>query len=86
MGRPTSEKTKEMQYRKLVKEIWEKELNRLKDELTEISLGQQFMNIKTGGREIKIHRSFFEDYFSEVSKELKTTYLERIKKSLEQLL
>lgn len=86
MGRPTPEEAKEKQYRKLIKEIWEKEFNRNKDEFTVISLGKQFMEMKTGGKEIDIHRSLFEDYFAAGNEELKIACLERIKKYLKQLL
>lgn len=86
MGKPTPEQTKEMQYRKLVKETWEREFNRARDEFTHISLGRQFMKIRTGGKEIDIHRNLFEDYFAAVSKKSETICLERIKKYLEQLL
>ena len=86
MGKPTPEQTKEMQYRKLVRETWEKEFCRAKDEFTKISLGEQFMKIKAGSKEIDIHRSLFEDYFAVGGEELKTIRLERIKKYLEQLL
>lgn len=85
MGRPTPDETKEMQYRKLVKEIWGKEFNRDKDEFTKVSLGKQFMKIKTGRKERDIHRDLFEDYFAAVGEE-KTICLERIKKYLKQLL
>ena len=86
MGRPTTEETIEMQYRKFVKEIWDTEFNRSKDELTEVSLGKQFINIKTAENGIIIHRNLFEDYFSAVDAKLKIIYRERIKKSLENLL
>ena len=86
MGKPTPEQTKEMRYRKLVKETWEKEFGRARDEFTKISLGKQFMTIAAGGKEIDIHRSLFEDYFAAGGEELKAICLERIKKYLEQLL
>ena len=57
-----------------------------KDEFTKVSLGKQFMEIKTGGKEIDIHRSFFEDYFAACDEESKIVCLERIKKDLKQLL
>jgi len=86
MGRPTPGEAKEMQYRKLIKEIWGKEFNRNKDEFTIISLGKQFMKIKTGEKETDIHRSLFEDYFTATNEELKIGSLENIKKYLKQLL
>ncbi len=86
MGRPTPEEAKEMQYRKLIKEIWEKDYNRKKDEFTVISLGEQFMKIKTGEKGIDIHRSLFEDYFTAANVELKIGSLTNIKNYLKQLL
>lgn len=86
MGKPTSEEAKEMQYRKLAKEIWEKEFNRYKDEFMVISLGVQFMKIKTSRKDVDIHRSLFEDYFAAGNEGFKKGALENIKKYLEQLL
>ena len=85
-GKQTPEQTKEMQYRRLARKIWEKELRRAKDELIQISLGKQFMTIKTNAKEIDIHRSLFEDYIAVGYGESRTIHLERIKKYLEQLL
>ncbi len=86
MGMPTSEEAKAMQYRKLIKEIWENEFNRNTDEFTVISLGKQFMNIKTSEKGIDIHRSLFEDYFTAANEKLKIGSIENIKKYLKQLL
>jgi hypothetical protein len=47
-----------------------------KNEFTEVSLGPQFMKIRTSGKEIEIHRSLFEDYFAHASKELQKIRLD----------
>ncbi len=78
MARPTPEEGKEMQYRRLIKEIWEKNLNRSINELS-MSYDQQFLKIKTQEKEIDIHRSFFEDYFAASGSDSKKSCLERIK-------
>ncbi|MBF0505572.1 MAG: hypothetical protein HQL09_01940 [Nitrospirae bacterium] len=85
MGRRTPEETREMKYEKLVKEIWGKEFNLAKDELTEVFMGKHFMTIKTSGKQIDSHRSFFDNYFFAVGGE-KSTKTAPIKKTLEQLL
>ena len=84
MGRPTAQEAKEMQYRKLVKEIWVNEFNRAKDELVVVLLGTQFVEIKANGKELAIHTSFFEDYFGANSNSSKAKYRDLIKQKLEQ--
>jgi DNA polymerase III delta prime subunit len=86
MGRPKPEEVKEMQYRKLVKEIWETEFYRSRDELAEILLENKFIKIKRGEKGTDIHTSFFEDYFNAAGHEELKTMRERIKIKLEQLL
>lgn len=82
MARPTPEEGKEMQCRRLIKEILEKNLNRSTNELS-MSYDQQFMKIKTQDKEIDIHRSFFEDYFAASGSDSKQSCLARIKQRLE---
>jgi hypothetical protein len=86
MTRPTPEKAKEMNYRKLVKDIWEKDFGRSRDEFTQISLGVQFVEVRIGEQGIDIHRSLFEDYFNASGEEQKQLHVGRIKDYLETLL
>jgi hypothetical protein len=86
MTRPTPEKAKEMHYRNLVKDIWENNFGRSKDEFTRISLGVQFLEIRIGEEGIDVHRSLFEDYFSASSGEQKKLYISRIENYLKALL
>jgi hypothetical protein len=86
MAKPTPEQAFEMKSRKLVKEIWEKGLNRSKDELTLISLGRPgFIEIKTGNRDTEIHTSLFEDYFNATNNKAKEASIQRIKDYLRPL-
>jgi hypothetical protein len=86
MGRPTPEEAKEMEYKKLIKEIWENEFNCTKDDLKVISLANDFVKIKTIERDVSIHRDLIEEHFTGSTKELKIKTLENIKKYLKQLL
>lgn len=86
MTRPTQEEAKEMRYRKLVKDIWEKDFGRLRDEFTRISLKVQFVEIRIGEQGIDVHRSLFEDYFNASSEEQKKLYIGRIENYLKVLL
>ncbi len=86
MTRATPEKSKEMRYRKLVKDIWEKDFGRSRDEFTRISLGVQFVEIRIGEQGIDVHRSLFEDYFNASSEEQKKFCIGRIEDYLKALL
>ena len=85
MAKLTSDQAFENKSRKLVKKIWEANLNRSKDELASISLRAGFIEIRTGNTDINIHRSLFEDYFDATNNELKETSIQRIKDYLRSL-
>jgi len=91
MARLRPEVKLEMESTKLVKEIWEKELNRA-DKLTvnwqeTISGDKLFMTIENGeNKSTQIHGSSFEVYFNAGNKDFKKQYREGIKAKLEQLL
>jgi len=82
MGRPTPEQTKEMTYRKIVKDIWEHDLNRQKDELKSIKLKDPFVNIETKYNSTNIHRDLFDDYLQVTSQENKLNRRKRIEEYL----
>jgi len=85
MTRPTPGKAKEMNYRRLVKEVREKHFGRSRDEFTRISLGVGFMEKRMGELGIDIHRSLFEDYFSASGEEQRNQALARIENYLKTL-
>ncbi len=80
MPRSTPAQMFETNARKLVKEIWENELNRDKSELA-ISWGPQFMTIEREqiNSAVKIHRSSFDTYFNADNKDFKRQYREALK-------
>lgn len=89
MTRPTPREAEEMRIRKLVKDIWENDCARKKDELVGIGFNDDkpnFTIIRTDKASIEIHRSSFEDYFNSRSEEQKKYARDSIKKFLEQLL
>jgi len=65
MARLTAIEAKENEIKKLIRNIWEKECGRSKDELSLIKIDVTYMTtIKIDDRTIEIHYSLFDDYFS----------------------
>ncbi|MGO9378655.1 MAG: hypothetical protein ACLP29_08890 [Dissulfurispiraceae bacterium] len=91
MTRQSSEETLEIESKKLVNEIWEKELNGDKSELSiywenTISGEKSFMTVTRKNKtSIQIHKSSFKGYFSATGPD-KEEYQEEIRTKLVLLL
>ena len=93
MTRPNPEESLAMQSRKLVKEIWKKELNqegKLSFSVNSTLSGKnsRFMKVKNEENklETEIHMSSFEGYFKATSPEPRASYHKEIKSKLQNII
>lgn len=86
MSRPTEKEAYIMRVRRLIKKIYQENLNREKKELTYIDYDSKYaIKVCRGEKCIIITKLMFDNYFVETNKENKKELENRIERALEEV-
>jgi hypothetical protein len=84
MTRPTEKEAEKARIIKLIKDIWENDCKRKRDELTKISI-DDFIKVSVKNESADIHKSSFDNYFNTENKMKKQSAKDVIKNILNRL-
>ena len=87
MTRPTPEEAEKMRIRRLIADIWERDLKLPKDKIESISINNfgHSVEITTNGKLTAFSKSLFTDYLNEKNRDKQQELADRIKTALKEL-